>query len=133
MSSTDSETKETSFLMDGLYLFIFNVYVFIYCPCPTACGILVPYQELNPHPLHWNSSLNHWIARGVPRGDFLIVLEQTKHQPWWLRRQRSHLGSIPGSGRSPGEGNGNPFQYSCLESPMDRGAWWAIVHEVTRV
>ena len=35
------------------------------------------------------------------------------------------LGSIPGSGRSPGEGNGNPFQYSCLENPMDGGAWWA--------
>ena len=33
---------------------------------------------------------------------------------------------IPGSGRSPGEGNGNPLQYSCLENPMDRGAWWAI-------
>ena len=34
------------------------------------------------------------------------------------------LGSIPGSGRSPGEGNGNPLQYSCLENPMERGAWW---------
>ena len=34
-------------------------------------------------------------------------------------------GSIPGSGRSPGEGNGNPLQYSCLENPMDGGAWWA--------
>ena len=43
------------------------------------------------------------------------------------------LGSIPGSGRSPGEGNGNPLQYSCLENPMDRGAWWATVHGVTRV
>ena len=41
------------------------------------------------------------------------------------------LGSIPGSGRSPGEGNGYPLQYSCLENPMDRGAWWAIVHGVT--
>ena len=40
------------------------------------------------------------------------------------------LGSIPGSGRSPGEGNGNPLQYSCLENPMDRGAWWATVHGV---
>ena len=40
------------------------------------------------------------------------------------------LGSISGSGRSSGEGNGNPFQYSCLENPMDRGAWWAIVHGV---
>jgi len=36
-------------------------------------------------------------------------------------------GSIPGSGRSPGEGHGNPLQYSCLENPMDREAWWATV------
>ena len=41
-------------------------------------------------------------------------------------------GSILGSGRSPGEGNGNPLQYSCLENPMDRGAWWATVHGVTK-
>ena len=41
-------------------------------------------------------------------------------------------GSIPGSGRSPGEGNGNPLQYSCLENPMDRGTWWAAVHGVTK-
>ena len=41
-------------------------------------------------------------------------------------------GLIPGSGRSSGEGNGNPFQYSCLENPMDRGAWWATVHGVTK-
>ena len=42
------------------------------------------------------------------------------------------LGSIPVWGRSPGEGNGNPLQYSCLENPMDRGAWWATVHGVTK-
>ena len=40
---------------------------------------------------------------------------------------------IPGSGRFPGEGNGNPLQYSCLDNPMDRGAWQAIVHGVERV
>ena len=40
------------------------------------------------------------------------------------------IGLIPGSGRSPGEGNGNPLQYSCLENSMDRGTWCAIVHEV---
>ena len=40
-------------------------------------------------------------------------------------------GLIPGSGRSPGEGNGNPLQYSCLENPTDGGAWWAAVHGVT--
>ena len=39
-------------------------------------------------------------------------------------------GSIPGLGRSPGGGPGNPLQYSCLENPQDRGAWWAIVHGV---
>jgi len=38
--------------------------------------------------------------------------------------------SIPGLGRSPGEGNGNPLQYSCVENPMDRGAWRATVHRV---
>ena len=42
------------------------------------------------------------------------------------------LGSIPGLGRSLGEGNGNPLQYSCLENHMDRGAWWATVHGVAK-
>ena len=41
------------------------------------------------------------------------------------------MGSITGSGRSPGGGHGNPLQYSCLEHPMDRGAWWTIVHKLT--
>ena len=50
--------------------------------------------------------------------------------PWWLsskefplRTNAGDMGSTPGSGRSPGEGNGNPLQYSCLENPMDRGVW----------
>ena len=42
------------------------------------------------------------------------------------------LGSIPGWGRSPEEGNGNPLQYSCLENTIDRGAWWAKVHGVAK-
>jgi len=42
------------------------------------------------------------------------------------------LGSIAGSGKSPGEGNGNPLQYSCLENSMDGGAWWATIHGVAR-
>ena len=42
------------------------------------------------------------------------------------------VGSIPGWGRSPGGGHGNPLQYSCLENPMDRGAWWATVHRVAK-
>ena len=42
------------------------------------------------------------------------------------------VGLIPGSGRSPGGGSGNPLQYSCLDNPMDRGAWWVIVHGVAK-
>ena len=42
------------------------------------------------------------------------------------------LGLIPGLGRSPGEGNGNPLHYSCLDNSMDREVWWATVHEVAK-
>ena len=60
--------------------------------------------------------------------------------PWWLSSKESacstgdmgDIGSIPGLGRSLGEGNGNPFQYSCLENITDRGAWRATVHGVTK-
>ena len=47
-------------------------------------------------------------------------------------RNAGDLGSIPGLGRSPGEGNGHPLQSSCLENSMDGGAWWATVHGVTK-
>ena len=43
----------------------------------------------------------------------------------------SNVGSIPGSGRFPRDGDGSSLQYSCLGNPMDRGAWWATVHEIT--
>ena len=47
-------------------------------------------------------------------------------------RDTGDVGSVPGSGKSPGGGNSNPFQYSCLKNPMDRGGWWATVHRVTK-
>ena len=47
-------------------------------------------------------------------------------------QEMQKMGSIPGLGRSPGGGRGNPFQYACLDNPVDRGAWWATVHGVTR-
>ena len=47
--------------------------------------------------------------------------------------QAGDAGSIPCSGRFPGEGNGNPLQYYCLENPMDREAWWAAVHRVSEL
>ena len=60
--------------------------------------------------------------------------------PWWLNSKESacntrdpgDVGSIPHSGRSPGIGHGNPLQYSCLENPMDGGAWWATVYRVSK-
>ena len=56
--------------------------------------------------------------------------------PQWLSSKETtcnagDTGSIPGSGRSPGGGHSKPLQYSCLENPIDRGAWWATVHRVT--
>ena len=47
-------------------------------------------------------------------------------------RRRNRQGSVPGLGRSPGGGHGNPLQHSCLENPMDKGAWWATVHRVAK-
>ena len=57
--------------------------------------------------------------------------------PWWFSGKDSacnagDMGSVLGLGRSPGEGNGNPFQYSCLENPVDGGALWATVHGVAK-
>ena len=62
-------------------------------------------------------------------GEFSALVAQTVKR---LAYNEGDLGSIPGSGRSSGEGNGNPLWYSCLENPMDRGAWWATVHWVTK-
>ena len=69
----------------------------------------------------------------VGQPQFLQVLCPT----WWLNGKESacntgDLGSIPGSGRSPGEGHGNTLHYSSLEHPMDRGAWRAAVHGLTK-
>ena len=63
--------------------------------------------------------------------------KETRRLPRWLTGKESACnegdsGMIPGSGRSPGEGNGNPLQYSCLENSMDRGVWRATIHDVTK-
>ena len=70
-----------------------------------------------------NSMHGHW---GFPSGSLV------KNPPAMQKVQGASC-STPGSGRSPGGGHGNPLQYSCLENPMDRGAWWATVHGVTGV
>ena len=72
--------------------------------------------------------LIYWVFLGVwgfPRGSVV-------KNPPTNARVTGDVGSIPGSGRSPGAGNGNPLQYSCLENLMDRGTWWASVHLVAK-
>ena len=73
---------------------------------------------------NWNDLAHvHYIFMGFP-GDPVV-----KNMPGNTGDERG-AGSIPGSGRSPGGGNGDPLQYSCLENSRDRGAWWAPVHGV---
>ena len=69
---------------------------------------------------------------GFPGGS--VVKKKKKKNPPAneYRRLAGDRGSSPGSGRSPGEGSGYPLQYSCLENPVDRGAWRATVHGVTK-
>ena len=93
----------------------------------------------NEKPLHHNEE-QPWpvLSRESPGAatniqssqkiNLLAVAQTVKH----LAYNAGDLGLIPGSGRSSGEGNGNPLQHSCLENPMDRGAWWATVHGVAK-
>ena len=65
----------------------------------------------------------------------LLSSKSTSLVAWMVKNLPANAGDpglIPGSGRSPGEGNGYPLQYSCLENSMDRGAWRATVHGVTK-
>ena len=61
-----------------------------------------------------------------------LVTQLVKNLPAMWKTWVLDLGSIPGLGRSPGGGHGNPLQYSCMQNFMDRGAWWVIVHRVTK-
>ena len=67
--------------------------------------------------------------KGFPSGS---VIKKKKKSTCQCRKH-SYSGSVPGSGRSPGKGNSNPLQYSCLENSMNRGAWWTTVHRFIRV
>ena len=58
------------------------------------------------------------------------MAQQVKNSP--VMQETGDLGLIPRSGRSPGEGNGKPLQYPCLENLKDRGAWWGAVHEIAK-
>ena len=85
--------------------------------------ILASQNELSSVPF-MKSSLSDWYINYF---SFQVALA-VKNTP----ASAGDVGLIPWLGRSPGEGNGNPLQYSCLGNPMDRGAWWATVHEVSK-
>ena len=69
-----------------------------------------------------------WASPVVPGASQVALV--VKNPPATAEDLRD-MGSIPGWGRSPGGEHGNPLQYSCLENPMDKGAWWAMVHTVS--
>ena len=77
----------------------------------------------------WLSNIPLYIYSTLPSIWASLVAQLAKNLP----ANAGDAGSIPGLGRPPGEGNGNPLQYSCLENSMDRGAWQARVHRVERV
>ena len=105
-----------------------------------ACGVTA-------HHVHLNYMLPLNLVPLTQKGaccKLWRTLESTVQypgKPWCLSGKGSacrctsarDMGSIPGLGRSSGEGNGNPLQYSCLGNPMDRGAWWATVHGVAKI
>ena len=77
--------------------------------------------------------MHAWLMHSV--WNYSLHLTSTDHRQWlprWLSASAGDVGLIPGSGRSPGEGNGYSLQYSCLENPMDRRSWWAIIHGVSK-
>ena len=96
-----------------------------------------------PHFEDWNKPFQTW---GIRRIALTVTVKEKRGREsslegkWWLRGKESAFSAgattdmecIPGLGRCPGGGNSSPPQYSCLENPVDRGAWWAIIHKVTK-
>ena len=90
----------------------------------------------------WKVAVFAWSPTAVRqcKPSLSYLQEPPLRLPWWVQCKESTcnagdlgiMGSILGLGRFLGEGNGNPLQSSCLEDPMDRGAWWAMVHRVTK-
>ena len=98
----------------------------------SSCFIWLPIKicpRINLLSYDWKyEHLPIWLLQSVSSGPQVASSKQSACQ---CRRRRSQ-GSIPGTGKCPEGGNGNQFQYSCLENPMKRGVWWATVHGVTQ-
>ena len=107
-------------------------------PVQLTMGLTHQYEIFNWE-LWYSEKLNDISLLLLPRTNFISRASLVAHSvknPSTMQESACHtgnLGSIPGSGRTPGDGNGNPFQDSWLRNPMDRGAWQATVHGVTRI
>ena len=102
--------------------------------CSVTSDSATPWTVAHPTPLSMELSRQEYWRRFSfsISGDFLKTGLPGGSEGKASSCSAGDLGLIPGSGRSPGVGNGNPLQYSCLENPMDGEAWWATVHVVTK-
>ena len=102
-------------------------------PCSNSTHLSVPSQKHFRRTLQFHGKSFFLVALISPPLNFLgFPGGSVVKNPPANTGDSGDMGSIPGSGRSSVEGNGNPLQYSCLEYPMDRGAWRATVHRVTK-
>ena len=105
--------------------------------CLTLCDPVDSSSPGSPIPGILQARVLEWVAIVFSEMGMLEALQKAGRLPWWLSGKEpacnsGDAGSTRGSGRSPGERNGNPLLYSCLGNPMDRGAWWGTVHGVAR-
>ena len=98
------------------HLLRFTLLSKLFCHCSLSLRCPLPHR---PQLSFYNVPVGTGASLGGPDGKESIC-------------NAGDVGSIPGSGRSPGEGNDHPLQYSCLRNSMDRGAWWAAAHGVTK-
>ena len=122
----------TSFLhtCSSSYLRLISLTSFYTAFLPTSpkdqLNQLLPVLQLQVFFLYWLISINTYTYSGASQVALVV-----KDPPTNAGNVRD-AGSMPGSGRAPGGGHGNPLQYSCLENPMDRGAWRGMVHGVAK-
>ena len=106
----------------GMYLYLYGIYIYISHKDIRTYNTDVSFFPRLKHGFRSRVFGPCWHIMDFPGGSGSKASAYNAGDPGW----------IPGWGRSPGEGNGNPFQYSCLENPMDGGAWLATVHGVAK-
>ena len=112
----------------------------VFSCCYWAVWAVCVFWKLSPYESHFFKIWRRACIHLQDEDKIIACVSILWGLPWWLSSKQSACnagttgdsGSIPGWERSPAGRHGNPLQYSCLENPMDRGAWWAIVHRVAK-